>query len=135
MSRRVPVTPSWSLELEQPLEPRVEYGDLVLTRPGFTLYLAAYVHAPGQPPDEALATYKTNAPPERFDEIDVTLAGGERAHAYRLDEQADNHRRPGFYGVVVGARGHVELAVYFDDEEDVAAARALWRSLREARGP
>jgi len=36
-----------------------------------------------------------------------------------------------FYGFVVGANGHIQLAIYFDDEQDKDLAREIWLSVTE----
>ena len=50
---------------------------------------------------------------------------------YRLVEDAQDDRVPAFYCYAVGEHSHVQMAFYFDDEEDLTLAKEIWRSLGE----
>jgi hypothetical protein len=123
------LTREWSLVLAAPVKKRIEDGSLVLWRPGFTVWLNVWGNDDG-PPAAQLAAVKADASPRRFDAVEETTGGALR-FAYRLREGADDERRPAFYGFVLGESGYVQMAIYFDDEVEIAAATALWRSVHE----
>jgi hypothetical protein len=51
--------------------------------------------------------------------------------AYRLNEESGDQRVAAFYGFVVGTNGHIQIAIYFDDENDKDLAREIWLSVTE----
>lgn len=124
------VTPEWSLRLCRPFNLCVEGGSLVLWHPGLTAWVDVWRNEEGEPQRARLEWLRARAAADVFDVVEESGPGVLR-FSYRLDEGADDDRVPAFYSFVVGDAGHVQLAVYFDDEVDVVAAEGLWRGLRE----
>ncbi len=80
--------------------------------------------------------YVQHQSPEAHD-IEQSQIGDIRFYAYRLAEEVDDPddaRRPGYYGHAFAEDSQVQMAVYFDDEEDLAVARALHQSLVHTGG-
>jgi hypothetical protein len=46
-------------------------------------------------------------------------------YTYRLREGPDDGKPAALYGNVIGIAGHIQIAVYFDDEASLAAAAGL----------
>lgn len=124
------MTPDWRITLPRPFRRRVERGSLVLWRPGLTVWVSAW-SGPGEGDSarERLRQVQATASPARFGEIEEA-SGDLLRWAYRLEEPADDRRVPALYGFVLRRSSHVQLGIYFDREEDVGAAHALWRSVR-----
>lgn len=122
------LTKDWWITLADPVRRRFEDGTMIFWRPGFTVFVKVWEQ--GGP--EALKQVEASSDDRRYDVLEES-DGGLLRYAYRLDEHADDERRPAFHGFVVGARSYVQIGVYFDDEKDLAAAMAVWRSLAEPR--
>lgn len=124
------MTREWKITLPGQFRRRFEEGSLVLWRPGITIWASAWGEKRSTPPRERLKGIKAEASPKRFQELEETGKDGLLRWSYRLKEQAADARVPALYGFVLGNSGYVQLAIYFDREEDASAARALWRSVR-----
>jgi hypothetical protein len=122
------LTKDWAMSFREPVRRRFEDGAMIFWRPGFTVLVTVW----NDPTDQAerRKQLEADASPQRYDLVEES-DGGLLRFSYRLDEPAEDRRRPAFYGFVVGARSSVQIAVYFDDEKDLAEAAAVWRSLVE----
>jgi hypothetical protein len=123
------LTNEWSITLPGQFNRRIEEGDLVIWRPGLTIWLVVWDNDDNETKEERLNWLQSEMSPGAFDiqkETDQLLRLG-----YRLKEDSDDERVAGFYGYVIGECGYVQMAVYFGDEGDITVAEALWRSLEE----
>jgi hypothetical protein len=123
VGHRVNLDDRWAIELPTPFRRRIEDGSLVLWRPCLTLWLA-FFEAPKRG-DDLLELVRGLASPAA---IDVRTARGTRGVtvlSYRLHEDSTDARVPSLYAFVVGARGYVQLGIFADREEDIAAARDI----------
>jgi hypothetical protein len=107
---------------------RIEDGDLVLWRPGITLFVAIWNNDQAESIADRFAWLREDMNPESFDTIEEDL-GDRRRFAYRLREDSDDEHVPALYAFTVAADSHVQLAVYFDAEQDLQIALELWRSV------
>lgn len=127
------LTSEWAITLPEPFNRRIEDGDLVLWRPGITAWIAIWINDEGASIASRLDDLKAHMAPEAED-IEEHQADSTVYYAYRLaeepDEDTDDGRLPGYYCYAFDAGSHVQMAVYFDEEIEVEAARALHRSLR-----
>jgi len=122
------MTEEWSIFLPQPVHRRVEDGSLVLWRPGLTLWINMWGNDTKETADEQLARIRSDRSPDCFNEIYEEEDGLLRL-SYRLQEDTSDERVAAFYGFVVGVSGHVQMAVYFDEEDTLQLAEGLWRSV------
>jgi hypothetical protein len=127
---RYQMTKEWSVELPKRFSRRFEEGSLVLWRPRFTMWITVWGNDGNESRQERLSSIKSEVSPQAFDVIEEEKEGILWL-AYRLDESAEDKRSPAFYSFAVGASGHVQLAIYFDDEHLVEMAGKIWRGLRE----
>jgi hypothetical protein len=123
------MTREWSVLLPGPFNRRLEDGNLVLWCPGLTIWAAVWRNDHNKSAASRLGDIKAEVSEQAFDLEDEQDTKSLR-FSYRLTESADR-RCPSFYGFVVGQEGHVQLAFYFDDEADLAAAKEILRSLCE----
>ncbi len=128
------LTPEWTITLPGEFSRRFEDQDLVIWRPGITLWIAVWGNDEEESPDERLSDIVDGIDVGAFDLI-TEEDGNLRRFRYRLNEEAADKRVAPFYCFVVGTSGHVQLAIYFDAERDVTTAETLWRSLRENPAP
>ena len=127
---RYQMTKEWSVDLPSKFNRRFEERDLVIWKPGFTIWTTAWNNDKSQSPDERLAWIRNDSTPGAFDAVTETSNGVLR-YSYRLNENSDDCRLPAFYGYAIGRAGHVQMAIYFDSQDDLVAANSIWRSLTE----
>lgn len=122
------LTAEWAITLDGPFNRRIEDGDLVLWRPGLTVWIAIWNNDEGASIGERLAELKAHQSPDAS-AVEQHEAGAVVFHSYRLAEESDDERLPALYGYAFADCSHVQMAVYFDEEEALPAARALHRGL------
>jgi hypothetical protein len=83
------LTARWTLHLPQQFAGRVEDGDLVLWRPGLTIWVAAWDNDHNEPKSERLAKAKCDCSPDRFAEREA-VQGGITRFSYRLRDEDDD---------------------------------------------
>ena len=124
------MTKDWSVALPAQFNRRLEDGNLVIWKPGFTLWTTVWNNDKAESKAERLEWIQGDSPPEAFDSI-VESADGIVRYAYRLKEQSEDDCQAAFYCFAIGQDGHVQMAIYFDSADDLEDAKAIWRSLRE----
>ncbi|GAA5497214.1 hypothetical protein Rhal01_03407 [Rubritalea halochordaticola] len=125
------MTKEWTVTLPTRFNRRMEEGDLVIWKPGFTIWTVVWGNDQNLSQEERLVWIKDESSPSCYDEITEESDGITR-YAYRLKEYSEDDRLPAFYCYAFGNLGHVQMAIYFDSEEDIADAMAIWRSLAES---
>jgi hypothetical protein len=130
------MTNTWSIELppgqfKRRLEKRLENESLVLWRDGITAWITVWGNVWGDdedlPADKRQAAIRKDRSKKAFD-LREAEANGVLYDSYRLKEK---HCAASLYAFAFGSTGHVQMAVYVDDERDLELARAMWRGLRE----
>jgi hypothetical protein len=124
------MTRQWSVILPTQFNRRIERGNLVLWRPGFTIWVAVWGNNHNKSATSRLDDIKADVSKDAFD-IQEEQGTNALRLSYRLKESVDDKRCPAFYGFVVGRDGHVQIAFYFDDESDLDAAKHILQSLDE----
>lgn len=124
------LTATWSIHLPERFARRVEDGQLVLWRPGLTIWLTAWGNDHRESQARRLAGLKQSASPERFAE-DESQARNLTRYSYRLRDESPDGPVESLYGFVLNADGHLQLAIYFDDPNDEAEAHQLVKSVAE----
>jgi hypothetical protein len=122
------MTEGWALTLDQKHNRRIEDGSLVIWRPGFTIWTRVWNAKVGQTAEQNLKLLRKGMSDKAID-VKEEKDGNVLKLSYRLDEASDDKRQPAFYGFGVGATGHVQISIYFDDEKDLAKARQIFKSL------
>jgi hypothetical protein len=125
-----PLTETWSIHLPERFARRVEEGDLVLWRPGLTIWLTAWNNDKGESQAKRLAWIKKVASKKRFAEKEAKADNVTR-YSYRLREKNDEGPVESVSGFVIGDDGHLQMSIYFDDAADEAKARQLVNSVAE----
>jgi type II secretory pathway pseudopilin PulG len=125
------MTEEWSIILPDKFNRRIEDGDLVIWRPGFTIWVSALNNDKNESKEDRRARLREDVSPDAFDVEDVSEEAVLRLR-YRLNEESEDRRVAAFYGFVVGVNGHIQLGIYFDDEGDLEKAKQIWLSVKEA---
>ena len=126
------MTKDWSVTLPSQFNRRIEEGQLVIWKPGFTVWTNVWNNDNSESQEERLQWIQSDPSPDAFGKITESSDGLSR-YSYRLKEDSDDDRVPAFYCFAIGEDGHVQMAMYFDSEGDLANAQAIWRSLTENR--
>jgi hypothetical protein len=127
---RYQMTSDWAVTLPQRFNRRIEDGSLVFWRPGITAWTVVWNNDNGESQQERLEWLRTDTSPDAFDAQFFT-DGDVTRYSYRLTERRDEGVVHALYGFALGVNGHVQMAIYFDDEADLETARAICRSLDE----
>ena len=124
------LTAEWSIHLPERFARRVEEGSLVLWRPGLTIWLTVWDNDHGKSQGERLEAIKKAASPSRFEEHE-DKANNLTRYSYRLRDENEDGPVESLYGVIISEEDQLEMAIYFDDAADAAAARQLVASVVE----
>ncbi|HTJ96585.1 MAG TPA: hypothetical protein VL381_03885 [Rhodocyclaceae bacterium] len=125
------MTQEWSVMLPEKFNRRIEDSDLVIWRPGMTLWIAIWGNDKNEKKDARLKKIQGGISPKAFD-VQISEADPIFRLSYRLKEDKAQGAVPGCYCFAVGNREHVQMAIYLDDEKDVKSAQAICASLSES---
>ena len=128
------ITRDWSVTLPSAFNRRVEEGDLVIWRPGMTIWTAVWGNDDNKSEEERISWIKTDISSDAFD-ISEEKEGDVIRLKYRLVEDTGDDRIPAYYCFAVGKTGYVQMAIYFDSESDLYDAELIWKSLVEHVAP
>ena len=123
------MTTEWSLETPVTLNRRIEEGNLVLWRPGFTIWIAVWGNDHNESADHRLAWIKKDTSADAFSNADSVEPNGVIKYSYRLDESRENGSVHAFYGFKIAENGHIQVAFYCDDRADVHVAEQIFGSI------
>ena len=122
----------WSVLVEPDFKRRVDCGDVVLFKPGRTIYASVFNtnNAEAEVAIEKMLEGRPGIPVQMFDRQEPGLAG----HAYLLPEGNGGRRYWGL-NTWTAAKGSVAcVTIYFDDFNDLNWAIGLWKSVRPREG-
>lgn len=122
------LTEDWLVQLPGKFNQRVEDGSLVLWRPGFTIWVDVYGNDNQQSIDKRLNDLIADSSPKRYSNITEKSEQVSR-YSYRLNENSDDDRTDAFYCFAVSQSGHMMMAIYFDDPNDIIRAEEVWRNI------
>jgi hypothetical protein len=127
---RYQMTREWWITLPGEFNRRVEDGSLVLWRPGLTVWVLVWGNDHSESTQVRLDGFRTRKSSLAFDE-EMHHDGDVTRYSYRLTEQDDDGPRSALYAFAIGMTGHVQAAIYFDDETQLAIAKQIWMSFEE----
>jgi len=125
---RVAPVKNWSLHLPAAFNWRIEEDQMVIWRPGFTIWLTAWKNDKHESVAQRKDQIALDASPQGYDEW-TTQDGEFSYYSYRLAETSEDERADAFYGFAIGDDGHLLLSIYFDEERDVTLARDILNSV------
>lgn len=124
------LTDTWSIHLPDTFARRIEDGDLVLWRPGLTIWLTPWGNDKSESQSKRLKAIKKHASPDRFSESESKTNRTTR-YVYRLRDENETGIVEALYAHILNDDGHIQMAVYFDNPKDEPIARALADSVTE----
>lgn len=131
---RYQMTREWSVTLPEKFNRRIEDGDLVIWRPGMTMWVAVWGNDNNESKESRLKRIQADISPQAFD-VEISKTSGLLRLGYRLKEGNEQGAVPAYYCFAVGDSGHVQTAIYLDNENDVKSAQAICGSLGENHAP
>lgn len=124
------VTDDWSITLDQKYNRRIEDGNLVIWRPGFTIWMKVWKLGDNETPKKRLRTLVKETTKSAFD-IKKEIDDSPLRFSYRLAEDMNDDRQAALYCFAVGSQSHSHLAFYFDNPSDLDVAFQLFYSLKD----
>ena len=125
---RFQVTAEWSIALDQPYNRAEQGSELVLFRPGFTIWVSAWPNENGDSIDQRARWIAAETSRGAYDVV-TGSRGPLFRHAFRLDEVKAEGVLQGYFGYTVAAGGHLQMAIFFDNQEDLATAKSIVESV------
>jgi len=122
------MTPEWAVNLPINLNKRIEGQDLVLWRPGFTIWVAIWGNDHNESLQEQLDGMLGIMSSEAFDK-DIRKTNNVYYLSYRLTEKHGDKKVHALYGSAIGQEGKVNMSIYFDDENDLLFAKKIVGSI------
>lgn len=129
---RYQMTLAWTVTLPRPFNQRFERGSLVIWRPGFTLWTNVWGNNLLESQRQRLEWLRSETALEAWD-IAIETDSKITRYAYRLTEIEDNRAVHALYAYAIGTSGHVQMGIYFDNEDDIKVAKQIWMSLDETQ--
>lgn len=127
---RYQMTSDWAVTLPQQFNRRVEDGSLVFWRSGITVWIIVWGNDKEESQEERLEWLRGDTSPHAFDDESAT-DGDTTRYSYRLTERRDEGVVHALYAFAIGVEGHVQMAIYCDEESDLETARVIYWSLDE----
>lgn len=122
------MTEEWSVTLPKPMKRRFEEESLVLWRKGFTIWTIVWGNDEERSQADTLEWLRENMSETAFD-LSVQQDRGLTRFSYRLNEERGEGLVYALYVFAIADIGHVQMAIYFDEEADLDEARAIGKSL------
>lgn len=129
---RYQLTDDWAVTLPVQFNRRIEDESLVLWRPGITVWTIAWNNDKAETQQQRLDWLRRDSSPDAFAH-EVLVEGDITRFTYRLTERREEGVVHALYAFAIGVDGHVQMAIYFDDDKDLVLARQIWMSLDETR--
>ena len=127
LTGRISLDDQWSLELPFVCQQRFEENQMVLWRPGFTIWLSIWGNDTGESTETRMSKLSAAASAGKTNEKSSTNDGF-TYYQYRIDEPSNDDRVPAFQGFAFGQNGHVQMSTYFDHEAESVLAETILAS-------
>jgi len=129
---RYQMTAGWAVTLPGKFNRRLEDGSLVFWRPGITAWTNVWENNKRESREDRLKWISGDASADSFD-AETHVDANVTRFAYRLTERREKAAVHAVHAFAIGQDGHVQMAIYFDNEDDLRIAKQLWNSLEETR--
>ncbi|MFT5526448.1 MAG: hypothetical protein ACI9G1_003484 [Pirellulaceae bacterium] len=123
------LTGTWSVSLPLKFSRREEDGAVVLWRPGLTIYIVSWNNDDEDSIDSYLSQIKSDVSRDAFEKTE-NRSGAVTQFSYRLVEDDGD----ALYGFAIVNSGHLQVSIYFDEEDDVELVRSIFASMAHTAG-
>lgn len=127
---RVELAGKWSVHLPEIFRMRDEEDGIVLWRPGFTAWVNVFDNEIEESIELRKAFVVGTADPDKSDPRESSDNGIVR-YSYRLKEESDDQRAAALYAFSFAENGHLQIAFYFDSEDDATIAYQIHESANQ----
>ena len=110
LAGRISLDGEWSLELPFVCQQRFEDDQMVLWRPGFTIWLSIWGNDTGEPANSRMSKIAAAASKGKTNEKSTSEDGFSYYH-YRIDEPSDDDRVAAFQGFAFGLNSLSSLPI------------------------
>lgn len=117
----------WSIQLPYKFNHRHNDGDEVFWRVGMTVFVGQHDNEQDETLDTRLAWLRSVMSEQAYDVAETREVHSARL-TYRLDEQRPTGKLYAVYGFHVVEKGHLQIAVYTDDENELDQANSIAQS-------
>jgi hypothetical protein len=119
----------WKIYLPEKYNIRFEDKKLVIWKPGLTILTTAWNNPKNESSDKRLADWKLLMDKKAYDIVEIKK-DDRLIFSYRLNElREQNEKVYALYGMVFKESGLLQIAIYFDIENDFRMAKELFDSL------
>ncbi|WP_281544830.1 hypothetical protein [Grimontia sp. SpTr1] len=122
------MTSDWGVFLAEKYNRRIEDSDLVLWRPGMTIWVSIWENDDGKSQEELLSWIKEGTSKDAFEES-VYTNESVTFYSYSLSETTDDERQPAFYCFALSNTSYVQMAIYYDEPLAKSSVKDLHSSL------
>lgn len=130
------MTRDWRITLTAEFAKRFEKGkggtDLVLWKKGMTCWISIY-SKDGMTPESTLEWLKEKHADGALETFEHAKQLPYRLGSLYFEKPDDDHSRWALYTYTIGKSGHVLMAIYFDDKEQLEEAKRIWFAVEEVK--
>ncbi len=123
----IKITNNWGFNISGRMLKRFEKGNLVIWRPGFTIWLDSH-DTNGAGIEERINNVIKTASPDKTDFLETH---GEVVHKirYRLQEVTDGNEQNAVYMFALTDNHEIFMAIYYDNSNDLLEIEEIWKTL------
>jgi hypothetical protein len=129
------MTVEWRVTLPDEYAKRFEEGklgtNLVLWRSGITCWTSIYNQKVGETPISTLEWRKAETPRDCVQTFELRDTKPLRYGFLLREKPGDDAERWALYTFTFGESGHVQMAIYFDRQQDLEIAKRIWFSITD----
>jgi len=130
------MTRDWRITLTAEFAKRFEKGkdgtDLVLWKKGMTCWISIY-SKDGMTPESTLEWLKEKHADGALETFEHAKQLPYRLGSLYFEKPDDDYSRWALYTYTIGKSGHVLMAIYFDDKEQLEEAKRIWFAVEEVK--
>ena len=121
------ITEDWKIFLPEKFNRRFEDNQLVIWKPGFTIWIVAWENNKNESIEIRQKHFLEIMSSEAFE-----LEKESSYFSYRLTENHDGDIVHAYYGLMFNQSGHIQMGMYFDDESDLKLAKEIFKSIERS---
>ena len=118
----------WSINLPIQFNRRVDDGSLVFWRSGITVWVNAYGNNNHEKIGDRLQWIR-NETSASAKNINIQENATLTKYTYRLEEKRGDHSIFALYSYAISLKGHIQIAIYLDAEQDFQVAQQISSSI------
>lgn len=126
---RYQITSEWSIYLEDRYLRRIEEESLIIWKNGLTIYINIWDLYKNSK-QETLKWIKEDSCQNCIKKYEF-VRNKYLCYGFLLEEDINNDKRWALYVFTIANLGYVQMAIYFDNKEELEVAKNIWNTLEE----